>query len=193
MVWSDVLDLSKIEAGKMEFSPEPVNLPTLVAEVCEIVRPLAAKKRINLRKEIDFELSHIEADERALKQILYNYLSNAVKFTPEEGVVTLRVSSDGLTYFRIEVEDTGIGIKAEDMARLFIEFQQLDATSAKKYPGTGLGLALTKRIVEAQGGRVGVMSTPEKGSIFHAVMPRIFRPQALVTESTTGLVAAVRF
>ena len=96
------------------------------------------------------ELSAIETDERVLKQILYNYLSNAVKFTPEEGVVTLRVSSDGLSYFRIEVEDTGIGIKAEDMARLFIEFQQLDATSAKKYPGTGLGLALTKRMVEAQ-------------------------------------------
>ena len=190
---NDVLDLSKIEAGKMDFNPEPVNLPTLVAEVCEIVRPLAAKKRINLRKEIDLELSHIEADERALKQILYNYLSNAVKFTPEDGVVTLRVSSDGLTYFRIEVEDTGIGIKAEDMARLFIEFQQLDASSAKKYPGTGLGLALTKRMVEAQGGRVGVMSIPEKGSIFHAVLPRIFRPQALVTESAAGLAAAVRF
>ena len=87
--------------------------------------------------------------------------------------MTLRVSSDDLAYFRIEVEDTGIGIKAEDMARLFIEFQQLDSTSAKKYPGTGLGLALTKRIVEAQGGRIGVTSTPDKGSIFHAVMPRI--------------------
>jgi protein-histidine pros-kinase len=190
---NDVLDLSKIEAGKMEFHPERVNLPALVAEVCEIVRGMAAKKRINLRKEFAADFTNVEADERSLKQILYNYLSNAVKFTAEEGVVTLRVSSDGLTDFRIEVEDTGIGIKAEDMARLFIEFQQLDASSAKKYPGTGLGLALTKRMVEAQGGRVGVKSTPEKGSIFHAVMPRIFRPQALITESRTGLVAAVRF
>jgi signal transduction histidine kinase len=169
---NDVLDLSKIEAGKMEFNPEPVNLPALVAEVCEIVRGVASKKRIHLRKEIDGELSTIEADARSLKQILYNYLSNAVKFTPEEGVVTLRVKPDGAAYYRIEVEDTGIGIKSEDLSRLFGEFQQLDASSAKKYPGTGLGLALTKRIAEAQGGRVGVNSAPDKGSVFHAILPR---------------------
>jgi protein-histidine pros-kinase len=180
---NDVLDLSKIEAGKMEFNPEPVNLPALVAEVCEIVRAVASTKRINLQKEIDGELSTIEADARSLKQILYNYLSNAVKFTPEDGVVTVRVKPDGAAYYRIEVEDTGIGIKSEDMSRLFVEFQQLDASSAKKYPGTGLGLALIKRIVEAQGGRVGVKSTPDKGSVFHAVLPRCQRSAASVNES----------
>jgi PAS domain S-box-containing protein len=180
---NDVLDLSKIEAGKMEFNPEPVNLPALVAEVCEIVRGVASKKRIHLRKEIDGELSTIEADARSLKQILYNYLSNAVKFTPEEGVVTLRVKPDGAAYYRIEVEDTGIGIKSEDLSRLFGEFQQLDASSAKKYPGTGLGLALTKRIAEAQGGRVGVNSAPDKGSVFHAILPRSQRDGDTVKES----------
>jgi signal transduction histidine kinase len=169
---NDVLDLSKVEAGKMEFNPQAVNLPALVAEVCEIVRAVASKKRINLRTEIDGELSIIEADARSLKQILYNYVSNAVKFTPEEGIVTVRARADGAAYYRIEVEDTGIGIKSEDLSRLFVEFQQLDASSAKKYPGTGLGLALTKRIAEAQGGRVGVESAPDKGSVFHAVLPR---------------------
>jgi signal transduction histidine kinase len=155
----------------------------LVAEVCEIVRGVASKKRIHLRKEIDGELSTIEADARSLKQILYNYLSNAVKFTPEEGVVTLRVKPDGAAYYRIEVEDTGIGIKSEDLSRLFGEFQQLDASSAKKYPGTGLGLALTKRIAEAQGGRVGVNSAPDKGSVFHAILPRSQRDGDTVKES----------
>jgi PAS domain S-box-containing protein len=180
---NDVLDLSKVEAGKMEFNPEPVNLPALVAEVCEIVRAVASKKRINLRQEIDEELSRIEADARSLKQILYNYLSNAVKFTPEEGFVTVRAKPDGAAYYRIEVEDTGIGIKSGDLSRLFVEFQQLDASSAKKYPGTGLGLALTKRIAEAQGGGVGVKSAPDKGSVFHAILPRCQRDGDAVKES----------
>jgi PAS domain S-box-containing protein len=169
---NDVLDLSKVEAGKMEFNPEQVMMPALVGEVCEIVRPLAAKKRIRIRREIDDSINLVEADARSLKQILYNYLSNAVKFTSEDGVVTVRIKPHEADCFRIEVEDTGIGIRAEDIARLFVEFQQLDATSAKKYSGTGLGLALTKRFVEAQGGEVGVKSTPDEGSVFHAVLPR---------------------
>jgi PAS domain S-box-containing protein len=169
---NDVLDLSKIEPGKMEFNPEPVVVTTLVVEVCEIVRPLAAKKRISIVREIDNSLNLVQADARSLKQILYNYLSNAVKFTPDEGVVTVRVKSHEADDFRIEVEDTGIGIRAEDIKRLFVEFQQLDPTAAKKSSGTGLGLALTKRLVEAQGGKVGVRSTPDKGSVFHAVLPR---------------------
>jgi signal transduction histidine kinase len=84
----------------------------------------------------------------------------------------VRIKPHEADCFRIEVEDTGIGIRAEDIARLFVEFQQLDATIGKKYSGTGLGLALTKRFVEAQGGEVGVNSTPDKGSVFHAVLPR---------------------
>jgi CheY-like chemotaxis protein len=96
--------------------------------------------------------------------------------------VTLRVKPEAADHFRIEAEDTGIGIKAEDMARLFVEFQQLDATAAKKYSGTGLGLALTKRIVEAQRGWVGVTSTPGKGTIFYAVLPRAFRTGEVISE-----------
>jgi len=171
---NDVLDLSKVEAGKFEFKPEPVIPELLVREVCEIVRTLAAHKRIQLGIEIDAAVTGIVADSRSLKQILYNYLSNALKFTPDEGKVVIRVKPENQDYFRIEVEDSGIGIKADDLGRLFVEFQQLDASSAKKYSGTGLGLALTKRIVEAHGGKVGVDSTVEKGSIFYAVLPRVF-------------------
>jgi signal transduction histidine kinase/CheY-like chemotaxis protein len=172
---NDILDLSKVEAGKMEFVPQRIDPATVVSEVRDIVRTLAAKKRIALRIEIDPSLSSIEADSRSLKQILYNYLSNALKFTPEEGAVTVRVKPKDADHFRIEVEDNGIGIKPEDMGHLFVEFKQLDATTAKKYSGTGLGLALTKKIVEAQGGRAGATSTPGKGSIFYAILPRAFR------------------
>ena len=172
---NDVLDLSKVEAGKMEFNSQAVNLQLVVQEVREIVRTLAASKRIEVRSEIDPALSAIDADPRSLKQILYNYLSNALKFTPDGGSVTVRGKVEDAERFRIEVEDNGIGIAAGDTDRLFVEFQQLDSSAGKKYAGTGLGLALTKKIVEAQGGNVGVHSTPGKGSIFYAVLPRAFR------------------
>jgi signal transduction histidine kinase len=171
---NDVLDLSKVEAGKLQFNPEPVNLELVVAEVRDTLRALAANKRIEVETRIDPILAGIVADVKSLKQILYNYLSNAIKFTAEGGSVKVRFKAIDSTQFRIEVEDNGIGIKPEDLGRLFVEFQQLDATPAKKYAGTGLGLALTKRIVEAQGGKVGVKSTANEGSVFYAVLPRSF-------------------
>jgi signal transduction histidine kinase/DNA-binding response OmpR family regulator len=169
---NDILDLSKVEAGKLEFSPERIDPQIVVGEVCDVVRTLAAKKRIRLRTEIDPALGVIETDARSFKQILYNYVSNALKFTPSDGRVIVRVKAAGSDSYRIEVEDTGVGIRPEDVNRLFVEFQQLDAGSAKQYGGTGLGLALTRRIVEAQGGRVGVHSAPGEGSVFHATLPR---------------------
>jgi PAS domain S-box-containing protein len=185
---NDVLDLSKVEAGKMEFTPERIDLAIVVGEVRDIVRGLAAKRRIRLKTEIDPALSGVEADLKSVKQILYNYLSNALKFTPEEGDVTVRVLAEDSEYFRIEVEDTGIGIKTEDLDRLFVEFQQLDSSTAKRYAGTGLGLALTKKIVEAQKGRVGVRSTPGAGSIFYAVLPRIYRSVELSRQSADAAI-----
>jgi PAS domain S-box-containing protein len=169
---NDVLDLSKIEAGKMEFTPEQTDPAILVGEVCEIVRAMAAKKRIRIKTESDPSLVNIEVDRRGLKQILYNYISNALKFTPAEGKVTVRVMPQGSDEFRVEVEDTGVGIRSENLSRLFVEFQQFDSSGSTQYTGTGLGLALTKKIVEAQGGRVGVSSTPGQGSVFHATLPR---------------------
>jgi CheY-like chemotaxis protein len=144
----------------------------LVAEVRDILRSIAAGKRLRVDAEIDPALGPVVVDPGKLKQILYNYLSNAVKFTPEGGRISVRARPEGPEGFRLEVEDTGIGIKPEDLKRLFVEFQQLDATAAKKYAGTGLGLALSRRLVEAQGGAVGARSTPGQGSVFHAVLPR---------------------
>src|SRR2546430_10463521 len=114
-----------------------------------------------------------------LKQVLYNYLSNALKFSPSAGLVTVRASPEGADFFRLEVQDTGPGIQPEDLRRLFVEFQQLDAGAAKRHAGTGLGLALTKRIVEAQGGTVGGRTTPGPGSVFHAVLPPRMTPEPL--------------
>ncbi len=184
---NDVLDLSKVEAGKLEFHPEPVELPQVISEVRDILRTLAAQKRIFIEAEVDPEVTGVVADAAKLKQILYNYLSNALKFSPDEGRVRVGVLPEGKRAFRIEVQDEGIGIQPEDLGRLFIEFQQLDASMAKKYAGTGLGLALTKRLVEAQGGRVGVESTPGKGSRFFAVLPRVAAAFAeLEIESLAG-------
>jgi len=170
---NDVLDLSKIEAGKMEFQAEPVDLARIAGEVRDILRSLAASRRIAMSVETAPDAGQAVVDAAKLKQVLYNYLSNALKFTPEGGQVTLRIALEDAEHFRLEVEDTGIGIRPDDQARLFVEFQQLDAGTAKKYGGTGLGLALTRRIVEAQGGRVGVVSTPGQGSRFFAILPRL--------------------
>ena len=170
---NDVLDLAKVEAGKMTFYPEEIDLDQLVGEVRDILRPLINSKHIHFGNEIDTTLNGVVIDPAKLKQVLYNYLSNAIKFTPEEGQVTIRLRAEGEDAFRLEVEDSGIGIQPENLGRLFVEFQQLDAGMTKQYQGTGLGLALTRRIVEAQGGKVGVHSTPGQGSTFFATLPRI--------------------
>jgi PAS domain S-box-containing protein len=169
---NDVLDLSKVEAGKLEFHPKPVDLAELIAELLAIMRTTAAVKGIHVESQITPDMPEVVIDAARLKQIVYNYLSNALKFTPQDGHVIVRaMPENGGTHFRLEVEDSGPGIAPEDIGRLFIEFQQLDAGAAKKHAGTGLGLALSKRLAEAQGGSVGVSSIVGKGSTFHAVLP----------------------
>jgi PAS domain S-box-containing protein len=168
---NDVLDLAKVEAGKLEFRAETVQLGVLTAEVVAVVRSMAASKQIRVEIASDPTIDRITLDPARLKQVLYNYLSNAIKFTNEGGHVRMRVRRDGAEMFRVEVEDNGIGIAERDLGRLFVEFQQLDAGATKRHSGTGLGLALTKRIVEAQGGSVGVRSTPGQGSMFFATLP----------------------
>jgi signal transduction histidine kinase len=169
---NDVLDLTKVEAGKMQFRPEKVDLNRSITEVKEILRGIAGPKKLDLRAEVDPSLGMVVLDHGKLKQVLYNFLSNSIKFTPEGGKVTVRALPEGPDHFRLEVEDTGIGIQEKDMHKLFIEFQQLDQGVSKKYAGTGLGLALTKRLVESQGGTVTVKSVYGKGSLFTATLPR---------------------
>ena len=169
---NDILDLAKVESGRLTFEPEEIDVAALVGEVGDVIRGLAAQRRTRVQIDVDPSVARVELDPARLKQVLYNYLSNAIKFTPVEGRVIVRVRPEGPMWFRLEVEDTGIGVAADDIARLFVEFQQLDTSTTKRFQGTGLGLALTKRIVEAQGGTVGVTSTPGVGSTFHAVLPR---------------------
>ena len=139
---NDVLDLAKVESGKMDFRPESVDLNRLACEVRDILRGLAATKRLRLDIHVDPDVATALVDPSRVKQILYNYFSNAIKFTPDDGRVHIRIMPEGPALFRIDVQDTGVGIQAEDLGKLFVEFQQLDASAAKKYQGTGLGLAL---------------------------------------------------
>uniref|UniRef100_Q01U27 histidine kinase n=1 Tax=Solibacter usitatus (strain Ellin6076) TaxID=234267 RepID=Q01U27_SOLUE len=166
---NDILDLSKVEAGRMEFRPERSRLQPLVFEVRDVIRPLAERKNLVLATEVPEDLvAHL--DPGRFRQVLYNYLSNAVKFTPAGGSVTVRIARERQLWFQLEVEDTGIGIAAEEIPRLFQEFSQLP-NSRKADQGTGLGLALTRHIVEAQGGSVTVRSELGRGSVFSALLP----------------------
>ncbi|HWQ15667.1 MAG TPA: PAS domain S-box protein [Roseiflexaceae bacterium] len=173
---NDILDLARVETGKLEFHPQPCDLAQLIDEVRHILRATAVQKRIRVETAVDPALETVTLDPVRLKQVLYNYLSNALKFTEPEGRVTMRAAPVepevlGVEAFRLEVEDSGVGIAPEDVGRLFQEFEQLDAGRAKRHQGAGLGLALTKRLVEAQGGRVGVESAPGRGSTFFAILP----------------------
>jgi len=168
---NDLLDVSRIEAGRMDLRPEPVVLASLVQEVTGTLAGLAAEKRIEMEIHISPEIGVVTTDPARFKQLLYNYLSNALKFSPECGHVLLGIGPAAGGEFRLEVSDTGPGIAANDIGKLFRDFQQLDSSPAKRHQGAGLGLALTKRLVEAQGGSVGVESAPGKGSTFYAVLP----------------------
>jgi PAS domain S-box-containing protein len=170
---NDVLDLSKVESGKFEFHPEPIDLGHLFDEVTDILLTTIQHKHIRVTTQVDPTLAPLHLDPARLKQVLYNYLSNAIKFTPPGGRVDVRAMAQGAEHLCIEVEDSGDGIAAADLPRLFTDFQQLDASYSKRHEGTGLGLALTRRLVQAQGGSVGVRSTPGVGSVFHVLLNRV--------------------
>ena len=141
---NDVLDLSKVEAGKLDFSPEPIHLPRLVVEALAVLHTGILQKHLTLDTVIDPRLSDLVLDAARLKQVLYNYLSNAIKFTPAGGRITVHALAESATHLRIDVQDTGIGIAEADLLRLFTEFHQLDGGYSKQHQGTGLGLALSR-------------------------------------------------
>jgi PAS domain S-box-containing protein len=181
---NDVLDLAKVESGKMELRPESVDMLVLIEDVRQVLRGFAGTKRIEVDVHVDPVVSGVVVDPVRVKQILYNFLSNAIKFTPERGRVAVRVAPEGADAFRIDVDDTGVGIRPEHLGRLFVEFEQLDSGIAKEYPGTGLGLALTRRLAEAHGGRVEVRSVVGEGSTFSVILPRAATRRALAAGST---------
>jgi signal transduction histidine kinase len=169
---NEVLDLSKIEAGKLELNPEPVNLARLIDEVIGTAGQLAEKNHNRLVVEAQENLGALNADSMRLKQILLNLLSNACKFT-KEGEVALRLRKvvDGRDWVELAVADTGIGLTAEQQAKLFQEFTQADSLTARRYGGTGLGLALSRKLARMMGGDVTVTSEPGKGSVFTVRVP----------------------
>ncbi|MGM0771989.1 MAG: ATP-binding protein [Halobacteriota archaeon] len=167
---NDLLDLSKIEAGKMELFPEEFVVNDAVNGIRATMMPLAKKKDIELKCNLDVEDAVIVADMLKFKQILYNLVSNAIKFTGHGGSVTLGVDSSG-ELISVFVEDTGMGISQKDMIKLFNPFSQVDSSSSRVNGGTGLGLALVKNFVEMHGGEVRVESEVGKGSRFTFTMP----------------------
>lgn len=170
---NDILDFSKAEAGKMEMRWEEFQLLEVVETVSRMVRPIAAKKDLAFEVEVPSNLPAIRGDREKIKQVIGNLLSNAIKFTPPGGRVTLKADTidEPALAVKVAVADTGIGIKPEDRENIFQEFRQVDQSASREYPGTGLGLALARQLVEMHGGNIWVESEPGKGSCFTFVLP----------------------
>jgi signal transduction histidine kinase len=180
---NDLLDLSKIEAGRMEIHPEDVELTVIVNEVMELVRPAASAKGLQVRSFITSQLPKAFVDPAKTRQILANLMANAVKFT-DHGNVTLE-ASEASGWITVAISDTGIGIPQQALGYIFEEFRQADSSTTRKYGGTGLGLAITRRLVELQGGRIWVESEHGKGSTFRFTLPT--RSPRHVTEATIAM------
>ncbi|HET8796115.1 MAG TPA: ATP-binding protein, partial [Thermoanaerobaculia bacterium] len=170
---NDILDLSKVEAGKMELYPETFPVRPAIESVCQVMKGLSGKKAVAFEVDVAGDVSEIESDHAKFKQILYNLLSNAVKFSRGGEVVTIRARRSGECLV-VSVIDRGIGIAPEHLTIIFDEFRQIDTTTSRTYGGTGLGLSLVKKFVELQGGTVSVRSTPGEGSEFTFTLPLRF-------------------
>ena len=168
---NDILDLAKVEAGKMEIVPETFDVDQTIREVCGIVQPMVESKAHLLTIDCSPDVRAVCLDHQKFKQVLYNLLSNAVKFTEDEGDITISAGPEGTEALRLTVKDSGIGIRPEDVDRLFAEFEQIDSSISRRYVGSGLGLALTKRLVELQGGVIEVTSEYGVGSAFTVILP----------------------
>ena len=173
---NEVLDISRIEAGRLQLSLEPVCVADALAEVIDLMRPLATERSIELSAPMDLDkTSHVLADRQRLKQVLINLLTNAVKYTRPGGSVTISQSSAGNDKVRLVVSDTGPGIPADKLSRLFTPFDRLGAEQSD-VQGTGLGLALSQRLVQEMGSSIGVDSTVGQGSTFWVELPRTASP-----------------
>jgi PAS domain S-box-containing protein len=169
---NDILDLSKIEAGRMTMDIQPASLDAILQSSLHIVKELTQKKGLNISIQTDTRVEVVKVDDRRMKQVLVNLLSNAVKFTPQGGNVGVEIKGDeDAGQVEISVWDTGVGIPREGIPRLFQPFVQLDSGLDREHSGTGLGLALVAQIVRLHGGRVGVESEPGKGSRFFVILP----------------------
>ncbi|HEY9649981.1 MAG TPA: response regulator, partial [Coleofasciculaceae cyanobacterium] len=182
---NDILDLSKIESGKLDLQLSPVSLPSLCESSLTFIKQQAHQKTIKLNYKITEGVEEVEVDERRLRQVLVNLLSNAVKFTPEGGEVWLNVEAESESeVLKFSIIDTGIGIAPENLDKLFKPFVQLDSSLSRRYAGTGLGLALVRRIAELHGGSVSLESELGKGSCFTVTLP--WREAHRIKQSVQG-------
>ena len=168
-----MLDLSKIEVGRMELSPETFELNSFIDDFVAASQPLLEQNANALRLQVADDLGSIHTDQVKLRQVLYNLLSNAAKFT-REGAIQLtakREASDGGDWVQFDVEDEGIGMTPEQTEKIFDSFSQADASTTRKYGGTGLGLAITKHFCEMMGGEISVLSRLGEGSFFTVRVP----------------------
>jgi signal transduction histidine kinase len=170
---NDILDLSKIEAGRMDLNMETFALPPLIDDVSKTIEPLAAKNGNQVAVQCDAKIGMLHADQMRLRQTLLNLMSNANKFT-EKGTVTIAAQQEhdnGRDWVTLSVADTGIGMTADQIGKLFQEFSQASSTTASKYGGTGLGLVISRRFCQMMGGDITVASEPGKGSVFTVRLP----------------------
>ena len=187
---SDILDLAKVGAGKMEFYPERFSLRKAVQETCAVSDPIAQKRGIHINVAVAPEIGDVTLDQQKFKQVLFNLLSNAIKFNHDGGKVGISVEPYDTDRFKLVVTDNGIGIKGEDVGRLFKEFDQLESGATRRHEGTGLGLALTRKIVELQGGNIAWRVEVGKGSNFIVVLPLVYKqgqPTVLVIDDDLGI------
>jgi signal transduction histidine kinase len=168
---NDVLDLARVASGKLELRPQSFSLREAIAETCSIVKPMADQRNVTINIDARVDNDIVTLDPLRFKQVLYNLLSNAIKYNYENGHVEVAVSVDKQNQIRLQVKDTGRGIKEEDLPRIFHDFVQLDIGTAKLQPGAGLGLALTKKILEEQKGSITAESEVGQGSTFTVVLP----------------------
>jgi signal transduction histidine kinase len=175
---NDLLDLARIEAGKVELRVETFSLGELCTTLADHLRPLADRKSVGLELQLDETLPPLPTDRGKLRQILFNLLSNALKFTPEGGHVILRTQRLDDHFVQLSIEDTGPGIAADQQQLIFEKFRQIDQSTTREHHGTGLGLAIAKELTTVIGGRIGVNSELGKGATFWLVLPTAAPPSA---------------
>jgi signal transduction histidine kinase len=178
---NELLDMAKIEAGRMEVSIEPTSVVDVVEGLVKIMGPQATARRVEVATDVAENLPLVETDPGKLQQILYNFLSNAIKFTPEEGTITVGAErilrTDRTPVVRLWVADSGPGIPADMQDMIFEKFRQADATHTREHAGTGLGLAICRSLAEMLGASVACTSRPGEGATFSVEVPAQWRPE----------------
>jgi two-component system sensor histidine kinase BarA len=176
---NDLLDLAKIEAGRMEIRSEPLSLGDLFEGLENILKPLCEPRQLVIDASVDNNVPILQTDPGKLQQVLYNFLSNAIKFSPNGSAIDLTASREGEDHARISVTDHGPGIAQDQQAIIFEKFRQVDASVTRSHSGSGLGLAISKELTLMMGGTIGVRSSPGEGATFWIVLPLKIQPSTL--------------